>query len=68
MIIYGIKLSHDGTIALIDNGTLVFCYEMEKIDNNARHSTLSMSIDYLVQVLSENGYTPDMVSEFVIDG
>lgn len=37
MVILGIKVTHDGGMALIDNGKLIFSYEMEKLNNNPRY-------------------------------
>ena len=58
MIICGLKLTHDGAIALIDNGQLKFSYEMEKLNNNGRFSSLSTyySKEFLSEILGENGY------------
>ncbi|EHQ26559.1 carbamoyltransferase [Mucilaginibacter paludis DSM 18603] len=44
MIICGIKLTHDGAVALIDNGKLIFSYEMEKIENKPRHSDFEITL------------------------
>ncbi|HAP62891.1 MAG TPA: hypothetical protein DCR93_26475, partial [Cytophagales bacterium] len=67
MIICGIKLTHDGGLALIDNNRLVFSYEMEKLDNNGRYSTLEDTVQ-LKQILASYGYSIDQVDRFVIDG
>lgn len=40
MIICGVKLTHDGGVALIDDGRLVFSVEMEKLANNPRHQRI----------------------------
>ena len=40
-VICGLKLTHDGAVAVIDGGQLVFSVEAEKIDNRRRHSHLS---------------------------
>lgn len=70
MIICGLKLTHDGAIALIDNGKLIFSYEMEKLNNNGRFSALSTyySKQLVSDILGENGYSIEDVDQFVIDG
>jgi carbamoyltransferase len=69
MIICGIKLTHDGAIALIDNGKLIFCYEAEKINNNERFADLSdFNLEYVASILQKNGYSMQDVDQFVIDG
>lgn len=69
MIICGLKLTHDGAIALIDNGKLIFSYEMEKLNNNARFSNLlDLNFQFLDSILTENGYKLEDIDKFVIDG
>ncbi|MDP1815335.1 MAG: carbamoyltransferase N-terminal domain-containing protein [Leadbetterella sp.] len=70
MIICSLKFTHDGTIALIDNGRLIFSYEMEKLNNNDRFSELLnfYSDDFLGSILSEYGYKQNDINQFVIDG
>lgn len=68
MIICGLKLTHDGAIALIDNGKLVFCYEMEKINNSPRFSDLRLDFSTLCNILNDNGYSLEDVNQIVIDG
>lgn len=40
MIICGIKASHDGGVAVIEDGRLRFSAEVEKLGNGARYSSL----------------------------
>jgi carbamoyltransferase len=70
MIICSLKFTHDGTIALIDNGRLIFSYEVEKLNNNNRFSELMnfYSDDFLENILKEYGYTQKDIDHFVIDG
>ena len=68
MIICGIKLTHDGAIALIDNGKLIFSYEMEKIDNMPRHSDFSISLEKIEGILSSYGYSLKAIDRLVFDG
>lgn len=67
MIICGMKLTHDASVAVIENGRLKFCVEMEKLNNNKRYA----QVDHFGQVsdvLSLYGMTPGDVDSFVIDG
>ncbi len=69
MIICGLKLTHDGAIALIDDGKLIFSYEMEKLNNNARFSNLlDLDLRFLSSLLKDNGYKIEDVDKFVLDG
>ena len=68
MKICGIKLTHDGALALIDNGRLVFSYEMEKIDNGIRHSIFKLSLEEINEVLLSHGYRFDEIDHWAIDG
>jgi carbamoyltransferase len=67
MIICGLKLTHDGAIALIDDSKLVFCVEMENLENNPRFSSLEET-SLIEKVLADHGYTVDSVDIFAIDG
>ncbi len=67
MIICGLKLTHDGAVALLDDDRLVFSVEMEKLDNGRRYSTIS-DLTTVVAVLARFGYTPGEVDRWVIDG
>jgi carbamoyltransferase len=68
MTICGIKLTHDGAIALIDDGKLVFSYEMEKLDNNSRYSEFCISMERVGEILGEHGYELQEIDQLVIDG
>lgn len=67
MVICGIKLTHDAAICLIDNDRLVFCYEIEKLNNNERYATLN-SLSILDDIFKEHGYTEKDIDKIVIDG
>ncbi|MGY4327418.1 carbamoyltransferase [Bradyrhizobium sp. LB7.2] len=67
MRICGIKLTHDGAIALVEDGRLVFCIEQEKLDNNPRYQTVD-NLDAIVAALTEHGLDARDVDVFVIDG
>ncbi|MCC8936995.1 nodulation protein NodU [Bradyrhizobium sp. Arg62] len=67
MRICGIKLSHDGGVALVEDGRLIFCIEQEKRSNNPRYQTID-NLDAIVDALAEHGLDPQEVDQFVIDG
>ncbi|WP_271610801.1 nodulation protein NodU [Bradyrhizobium sp. CCBAU 21360] len=67
MRICGIKLTHDGAIALVEDGQLVFCTEQEKRGNNPRYQVID-NLDAVVTALAEYGLNPQDVDRFVIDG
>lgn len=67
MRVCGIKLTHDGAIALVEDGRLVFCLEQEKRDNNPRYQTID-NLDAVVVALAEHDLDPRDVDQFVIDG
>ncbi|WP_130856639.1 carbamoyltransferase N-terminal domain-containing protein [Olivibacter jilunii] len=68
MVICGIKLTHDGAVALIDNGKLIFSYEMEKLDNMPRHSDFSITLEKVEDILSSHGYSLKEIDRLVLDG
>ncbi len=63
----GIKLTHDGAIAVVEDGRLVFCTEQEKRNNNSRYQEIN-NLDAVVAALAENGVNARDVDQFVIDG
>ncbi|QQO35587.1 nodulation protein NodU [Bradyrhizobium diazoefficiens] len=67
MRICGIKLTHDGAIALVEDGRLVFSIEQEKRDNNPRYHTID-NLNAVVVALAEHGVDARDVDEFVLDG
>jgi len=67
MIICGLKLTHDGAVALIDQNELKFCIELEKLDNNDRYFALE-DTRLIKTILNDHGYSLDMVNQFSIDG
>ena len=68
VIICGIKPTHDGAIALIDQGELVFCIECEKIDNNPRHTHFVLTLAQIEALLQQQGYSLGRIDRIVIDG
>lgn len=67
MIICGLKLTHDGAVALLDGDRLVFSVEMEKLGNGLRYSTVS-DFSLIPGVLADFGYKPQDVDQWVVDG
>jgi carbamoyltransferase len=67
MITCGLKLTHDGAIALLDGDRLVFSVEMEKLANNLRYSPVT-DLSAIPEVLASFGYAVSDVDEWVIDG
>ncbi|MES5486881.1 nodulation protein NodU [Bradyrhizobium sp. INPA03-11B] len=67
MRICGIKLTHDGAVALVEDGRLVFCVEQEKRGNSPRYQVID-NLDVVVAALAEHGLNPRDVDHFVIDG
>ncbi|MET8877002.1 carbamoyltransferase N-terminal domain-containing protein [Nocardia sp. NPDC004604] len=67
MLICGIKVSHDGGIAVIDDNRLVFSIEMEKLGNGNRYSPLG-DLASVTELLQSEGIEPADVDRFVVDG
>jgi carbamoyltransferase len=67
MTICGLKLTHDGAVALLEDNKLIFSIEMEKLDNNPRYTSL-LDTAMIEKILTDNGYSVSDVDHFVIDG
>ncbi|MBB4263088.1 nodulation protein NodU [Bradyrhizobium sp. CIR3A] len=67
MRICGIKLTHDGAIAVVEDGRLLFCTEQEKRGNSPRYQSVE-NLDAVVLALAEHGLDPRDIDQFVIDG
>jgi carbamoyltransferase len=67
MLICGIKASHDGGVAVIEDGKLRFSVETEKIDNGERYSSLT-DLHRVTEILAAEGLSPNDVDRFVVDG
>ncbi len=67
MTICGIKLTHDSTIAVIENGRLQLSLELEKLSNNNRYKILE-DVTMIPQILGDHGYDVHSIDQFVIDG
>ena len=67
MLICGIKVSHDGGVAVIEDDRLLFSVEIEKLANNPRYSSLG-DLARVGQILRSEGLDPEDVDQFVVDG
>lgn len=67
MIICGLKLTHDGAIAVLQDGKLVFSIEVEKLGNNPRYSQVA-DLSVIPELLGRYGYRLSDVDHWVIDG
>ncbi|MFH8445914.1 carbamoyltransferase N-terminal domain-containing protein [Streptomyces sp. NPDC018026] len=67
MLICGIKASHDGAVAVIEDGRLLFSIEVEKLENRERYSSLG-DLRLVTEILTGEGISPASVDQFVIDG
>jgi carbamoyltransferase len=67
MRICGIKLGHDGSVAVIEDGRLRFSIELEKLDNQVRHCPLT-NLDAIFATLRGEGLAREDIDRFVIDG
>lgn len=67
MIICGIKASHDGAVAVVEDGRLRFSVETEKLGNGERYGSLG-SLQQVTDILSGEGLSPSDVDQFVVDG
>ncbi|MDJ1503297.1 carbamoyltransferase N-terminal domain-containing protein [Xanthocytophaga agilis] len=67
MRICGLKLTHDSSIALIENNELKFCIELEKVNNNNRFKIIE-DLSFIENILNENGYRVEDIDQYVVDG
>ncbi|MEC0090202.1 carbamoyltransferase N-terminal domain-containing protein [Paenibacillus macquariensis] len=67
MLYCGIKLTHDGCIAVIEDNRLVFSHEVEKFNNNKRYSEIP-DTNFITEVLGMNGYGVSDINLYSIDG
>ncbi len=66
-VICGLKLTHDGAVAVVADGRLVFSTEAEKIDNGPRHSGLTDAAQ-VIDELTRSGVEPASVTNVAVDG
>lgn len=67
MRICGLKLTHDGAIAVIEDNKLLFSIEMEKVNNNPRYTAIE-DTSTIQQVLAAEGLSVSDIDHFAIDG
>jgi len=67
MRICGIKFGHDGAIAVIEDGQLLGCIELEKLNNQGRHCPL-LDMSDVFRVLAAMGLREQDIDRFAIDG
>ncbi len=67
MLICGLKLTHDGGVAVLENNRLIFNIEMEKIANNARYTGVDDISEIEQLLLRENLHLAD-IDHFAVDG
>jgi carbamoyltransferase len=63
MIICGLKLTHDGAVALLEDNKLMFSIEMEKLDNNPRYTSI-LDTAVIEKILTDNGYSVSEVDHW----
>ena len=67
MLIIGAKATHDAGVACIEDGSLRFSIELEKLGNGRRYSTLP-DLTAALDILELEGIAPSDVDQLVIDG
>jgi len=67
MIICGLKLTHDGAVALIEDGKLLACIEVEKLANQPRHSSIE-DLGVIPGMIEAAGVAPEAVEAYAVDG
>lgn len=67
MLICALKASHDGAIAVVEDGRLCFSVEMEKLDNGPRYGSLQ-NLSRVSEVLDRECLSLGDVDQFVVDG
>jgi carbamoyltransferase len=63
----GLKLTHDGAVAVCRDDVLLFSVEVEKLDNNARYGTVHDTA-LIEQILKTHGLSADQIDRWVVDG
>lgn len=67
MRICGIKLTHDSSISVIEDGKLISCIELEKLNNNNRYRIVH-SLEEVGSVLRDIGHPIESMDKIAIDG
>jgi carbamoyltransferase len=67
MLICGLKLTHDGAVALVRDGVLEACIEIEKLGNNPRYSGIEDTA-CIPGILESIGIDASQVDRYAVDG
>jgi carbamoyltransferase len=67
MLICGLKLTHDGCIAVIDANKLLFSIELEKLNNNPRYTAIDDNMT-IAAILQQEGISLEDINRFAVDG
>lgn len=67
MITAGIKLTHSGGLALLEDDRLLFHVEVQKLANNPRYSPVS-DLSLIPEILAEYGFKVSDVDRWALDG
>ncbi len=67
MIICGLKLTHDASVSVLEDGRLKFCVELEKLKNTKRYAEMD-DLQRIPEILASYGYRPRDIDRFVVDG
>lgn len=67
MLICGVKVSHDGGVAVIDDDRLLFAIEVEKLADGRRYGALG-DLSRITEILAAEGIRPEDIDQFVVDG
>nr|WP_042180985.1 carbamoyltransferase N-terminal domain-containing protein [Kibdelosporangium sp. MJ126-NF4]CEL14728.1 Nodulation protein U [Kibdelosporangium sp. MJ126-NF4]CTQ96642.1 Nodulation protein U (EC 2.1.3.-) [Kibdelosporangium sp. MJ126-NF4] len=67
MLTCGLKLTHDGGIALVEDSRLIVSIELEKVGNNRRYQYVDRW-ETVEALLATEGVRPSDVDRFVVDG
>ncbi|WP_329082492.1 carbamoyltransferase N-terminal domain-containing protein [Streptosporangium sp. NBC_01469] len=67
MITAGLKLTHSGGLALLEDDKLLFNIEVQKRENNARYSSVA-DLRLIPEILAEHGFKVSDVDNWALDG
>ncbi|MFI9262193.1 carbamoyltransferase N-terminal domain-containing protein [Streptomyces sioyaensis] len=67
MITAGLKLTHSGGLALLEEDKLLFHIEVQKLANNARYSPVA-DLRLIPEILAEHGFKVSDVDHWALDG
>jgi carbamoyltransferase len=67
MLILGLKLTHDGAIAISENNKLILSWELEKFDNNNRYKILD-DLNTVFELVKFAGYNINDFNKVIVDG